>query len=210
MSMLIGIKLRSAYNSSDENRFFIGCLLWGCQKSLSILKNCFITASAIPSSGKFFYDNADDPAKMTDIVPGTGQLTDSCNDFTLGYRRCWSLIIHVFLFRWFLAMSPTILCQPMGAFAFFALTIAPLCLPVRRPPGTQPTVWTAIGLSPPATPADAKGNMATTTNNRYQQHAICTLLLAGVRVINEGNFRPYPDWSSFPKSPKWRFRAFSH
>lgn len=163
------------------------------QKLLSILKNSFIKAPAIAPAGKFFYDNADGPAKMTDIVPVTGPFAKFCSNLTPGYRLCRSLIIHVFLIRWFLTVSPTIFGQPMGAFAFFGLTIAPLGFSVGRSPGTEPAALTTIGLSAPATPADAKTNMTTTTDNRYQQHGICTLKLVGVRVIKEASFQPYPD-----------------
>ena len=193
MSVLIGIKLRSAYNSWHENRFFIGSLPWGCQKPLSILKNSIIMASTIASSGKIFHDNADGPAKMTDMMPVTGPFAKFCSNLTPGYRLCRSLIIHVFLIRWFLTVSPTIFCQPMGTFAFFALTITLLGFSVGRAPGTEPAVFTTIGLSAPTTPADAKAKMTTTTDNRYQQHAMCTLKLVGVRVIKKESFQPYPD-----------------
>jgi hypothetical protein len=57
------------------------------------------------------------------------------------------------------------------------LAITALCFTVGCPASAQPASITAIGLSPPATPADTKASLAVTAENRNKS---IFLLLPGI------------------------------
>jgi hypothetical protein len=124
-------------------------------------------------------------------------------------RRCGRWIIHVFLIRWIFRVAPPVLGFSVGVPTLFGPPIAALRFPAGCPAGTQPAGITAIGLSPPATPADAKANLAPTTENKNKLQKIPTLKSAGERSRIKKvvpSFRTHAE--VHPKSPKWPFRAF--
>jgi hypothetical protein len=172
----------------------------------------FIPALAVSFSRKPANDDARAATKMTITLPERRNRHPFfiCRRHSIQTcRRCGRWIIHVFLIRWIFRVAPPVLGVSVCALALLGLAIAALSFPVGCPAGTQPAGITAIGLSPPATPADTKTNLAPTTENRNKLQKNPTLKSAGRRSrmkIIVANFRTHTE--VHPKSPKWQFRAF--
>jgi hypothetical protein len=93
------------------------------------------------------------------------------------------------LIRWIFRVAPPVLGFSVGVSTLFGPPIAALRFPAGCPAGTQPAGITAIGLSPPATPADAKANLAPTTENKNKLQKNPTLKSAGERSRIEKLYR---------------------
>jgi hypothetical protein len=72
------------------------------------------------------------------------------------------------LIRRIFRVAPPVLGLLMSASTLFGLAIAALSFPVGCLAGAQPARITAIGLSAPATTADAKACLAPTAENRNE------------------------------------------
>ena len=148
------------------------------------MRYSFIPALAVSFSRKPANDDARAATKMTITLPerrNRHPFFICRRHFIQTCRRCGRWIIHVFLIQWIFRVAPPVLGFSVGTTAFFGSPIATLSFPAGCPAGTQPASIRAIGLSPPATPADAKANLAPTTENKNKLQKNPTLKSAGER-----------------------------
>lgn len=176
------------------------------------MRYSFIPALAVSFSGKPANDDAWAATKMAITLPkrqNRHPLFIFWRHFRPVCRRCGRWIIHVFLKGWIFRVASPVLGFSVGVSTLFSAPIAALSFPAGCPAGTQPASITAIGLSPPATPADAKANLAPTTENKNKLQKNPTLKSAGGRSRMKKvvpSFRTHTEVHH--KSPKWPFRAF--
>lgn len=176
------------------------------------MRYSFIPSLAVSFSRKLANDDAWATTKMTITLPERRDRHPFfiCRRHSIQTpRRCGRWIIHVFLIRWIFRVASPVLGFSVGTSPLFGTPIAALSLPAGCPAGTQPASITAIGLSPPAAPADAKANLAPTAENRNKLQKIPTLKSAGRRSRMKTivpNFRTHAE--VHPKARNGRFGLF--